>query len=209
FPGRVRAFPGPDAGMPQPRAAVRVRGHAAGGSLGTAADRALRRPRHLRDGPDPGGRNRRVAAAVAAAHGRRPHRPRRPGRSGLVSAVAVPVLLLLIPIFDTTFVTAVRLLSGRRPSQGGRDHTSHRLVAIGLSEARAVATLWALAAGGGVISLLVQQPDPSWPFVAALVFVLAMVIFAVYLARIRVYADGDLAALRSGTITPLVTNFMY
>ncbi len=136
-------------------------------------------------------------------------RPHGGGRSGLLSAVTVPVLLLLIPIFDTTFVTALRLLSGRKPSQGGRDHTSHRLVAIGLSEPRAVTTLWALAAGGGVISLLVQRPDPSWPLVAALTFMLAMVIFAVYLARIRIYADGDLAVLHNGTITPLVANFMY
>jgi UDP-GlcNAc:undecaprenyl-phosphate GlcNAc-1-phosphate transferase len=36
-----------------------------------------------------------------------------------------------------------------------------------------------------------------------------MVIFAVYLARIRVYADGDLALLHTGKITPLVTDFMY
>jgi UDP-GlcNAc:undecaprenyl-phosphate/decaprenyl-phosphate GlcNAc-1-phosphate transferase len=136
-------------------------------------------------------------------------KPQGAGRSGLLSAVAVPVLLLLIPIFDTTFVTAVRLLSRRKPSQGGRDHTSHRLVAIGLSEPRAVATLWFLAAGGGVVSLLVQQPDPSWPFVAALTLILAMVIFAVYLARIRTYAGDEFALLRRGTITPLVTNFMY
>ena len=136
-------------------------------------------------------------------------RPHGGGRSGLLSAVTVPVLLLLVPIFDTTLVTALRLLSGRKPSQGGRDHTSHRLVAVGLSEPRAVTTLWALAAGGGVIALLLQQPDPSWPLVAALTFLLAMTIFAVYLARIRVYADGDLAVLHNGTITPLVTDFMY
>jgi UDP-GlcNAc:undecaprenyl-phosphate/decaprenyl-phosphate GlcNAc-1-phosphate transferase len=106
-------------------------------------------------------------------------------------------------------VTAVRVLSHRRPSQGGRDHTSHRLVAIGLSEPRAVTTLWALAAGGGVISLLVQRSDPSWPLVAALTLLLAMAIFAVYLARVRTYAENEFALLRRGTITPLVTNFMY
>jgi UDP-GlcNAc:undecaprenyl-phosphate GlcNAc-1-phosphate transferase len=135
--------------------------------------------------------------------------PESAGRSGLLSAVAVPVLLLAIPIFDTTFVTAVRLLSGRNPSRGGRDHTSHRLVAIGLSEPRAVTTLWGLAAAGGFISLLVQEIDPSWPLVAALTFLLAMAIFGVYLARIRTYADGDLAVLYSGRLTPLVTTFMY
>jgi UDP-GlcNAc:undecaprenyl-phosphate GlcNAc-1-phosphate transferase len=135
--------------------------------------------------------------------------PQGAGRSGVLSTVAVPVLLLLIPIFDTTFVTAVRLLSRRRPSQGGRDHASHRLVAIGLSEPRAVATLWILAAGAGVISLLVQQPDPAWPLVAALTLLVAMVIFAVYLARIRTYAEDEFGLLRKGTITPLVTTFMY
>jgi len=144
-----------------------------------------------------------VATLTLAAH------PQGAGRSGLLSAVAVPVLLLLIPIFDTTFVTAVRLLSRRKPSQGGRDHTSHRLVAIGLSESRAVATLWILAAGGGVIALLVQQPDPAWPLVAALTLLVGMVIFAVYLARIRTYAEDEFALLRKGTITPLVTHFMY
>jgi UDP-GlcNAc:undecaprenyl-phosphate GlcNAc-1-phosphate transferase len=135
--------------------------------------------------------------------------PHGPGRPGLISAVAVPVLLLLIPIFDTTFVTTVRLLAGRRPSQGGRDHTSHRLVAIGLSEPRAVATLWVLAAGGGVMSRLVSRPDPSWTIVTALTLILGMVILGVYLARIRVYADGDLRAAGAGPMTPLVANFMY
>src|SRR3954453_17988932 len=71
-----------------------------------------------------------------------------PGRSRLLTVVAAPVLPLLLPIFDTTLVTAMRLLSGRSPSQGGRDQSSPRLVAVGLSEPRAVATLWMLAAAG-------------------------------------------------------------
>jgi UDP-GlcNAc:undecaprenyl-phosphate/decaprenyl-phosphate GlcNAc-1-phosphate transferase len=131
------------------------------------------------------------------------------GKAGLLSVVAAPVLLLLIPIFDTTLVTAMRLLSGRRPSQGGRDHTSHRLVAVGLSEPRAVTTLWLLAAVGGVISLLLQRRDVSMALLVALMFVLAMIIFAVYLARIRVYDEAELAAKKSDTLTPLVANFMY
>lgn len=129
--------------------------------------------------------------------------------SGLLSVVAVPVLPLLLPIFDTTLVTAVRLLSGRSPSQGGRDHTSHRLVAVGLSEPRAVATLWFLAAAGGTISLLVHRQDPGWTTVAAVTFLLAMIIFGVYLARIRVYDAAELAGLTTTAITPVVANFMY
>jgi UDP-GlcNAc:undecaprenyl-phosphate GlcNAc-1-phosphate transferase len=130
------------------------------------------------------------------------------GRSGMVSVIAAPVLPLLVPIFDTTLVTALRLLSGRSPSQGGRDHSSHRLVAVGLSEPRAVATLWALAAAGGLISVLLQQPGGGWGSLAA-IFLLAMIIFGVYLARVRVYHDADLAVLKGGTLTPVVANFMY
>jgi UDP-GlcNAc:undecaprenyl-phosphate/decaprenyl-phosphate GlcNAc-1-phosphate transferase len=130
--------------------------------------------------------------------------------SGLLPVLAAPVLPLLLPIFDTALVTAARVLSGRRPSQGGRDHTSHRLVAIGLSEPRAVFTLWALAAAGGVISILLQRRDTGLGLIAAGIFLIAMAIFAVYLARVRVYDDADFAVLKSGgSITPLVANFMY
>jgi UDP-GlcNAc:undecaprenyl-phosphate GlcNAc-1-phosphate transferase len=135
--------------------------------------------------------------------------PESRGASSLVSVVTAPVLLLLIPIFDTTFVTAMRLLSGRLPSQGGRDHSSHRLVAIGLSEPRAVATLWFLAATGGMISLLLQSREPSGAVIVALGFFLAMIIFGVYLARIRIYDEDEAAVLKSEAITPILVNFMY
>src|SRR6266498_678675 len=67
----------------------------------------------------------------------------------VLSVITVPMLVLLIPIFDTTLVTISRMLSGRPTSMGGRDHSSHRLVAIGLSERSAVVLLWLLAGAGG------------------------------------------------------------
>ena len=77
--------------------------------------------------------------------------------------LAVPILVLFIPIFDTTFVTILRKLSGRAASQGGRDHTSHRLVALGMSERRAVLMLYGLAAFPGLLAILVRalKPDVS------------------------------------------------
>jgi UDP-GlcNAc:undecaprenyl-phosphate GlcNAc-1-phosphate transferase len=129
-------------------------------------------------------------------------------RSNLLSIVAVPVLVLLIPIFDTTLVTVSRLLSGRPASQGGRDHSSHRLVAMGLSEPRAVALLWTLAAIGGGAGVAVVRLNQSWSFLAAVAFVLAMVMFAVYLGGIRVYTDVD-ERVATRRITPLVADIMY
>jgi UDP-GlcNAc:undecaprenyl-phosphate GlcNAc-1-phosphate transferase len=130
------------------------------------------------------------------------------GTSGVLSVVAGPVLLLLVPIFDTTLVTVMRLVAGRRPSQGGRDHSSHRLVALGLPEATAVAVLWSLALFSGGIALSLQMGQ-NWTAILALTFFIAMVIFAVYLARIRVYEDTDLAEIAPDGFTPLVANFMY
>jgi UDP-GlcNAc:undecaprenyl-phosphate GlcNAc-1-phosphate transferase len=56
------------------------------------------------------------------------------GRSrSFIPVLLVPILVLFIPIFDTALVTVLRKLAGRPASQGGRDHTSHRLVALGLT----------------------------------------------------------------------------
>ena len=132
-----------------------------------------------------------------------------PGRSDILSIVAAPVLVLLIPIFDTTLVTVSRWFSGRRASQGGRDHSSHRLVAIGLSERRAVALLWALAAVGGGLGIALDRYHTSYStLAAAFAFVVGMVLFAAYLAGIRVYDDADLRA-QQGLLTPIVVDFMH
>jgi len=78
------------------------------------------------------------------------------GGRGIIAVLVVPVLLLAIPILDTTLVTAVRVMEGRSVAQGGRDHTSHRLVALGVSERRTVHLLWLLAAMGGGVAYLLQ-----------------------------------------------------
>jgi UDP-GlcNAc:undecaprenyl-phosphate GlcNAc-1-phosphate transferase len=63
------------------------------------------------------------------------------------------VLVLAVPILDTSLVTIVRLLEGRPVSQGGRDHSSHRLVSLGVSETGAVVLLALVSAALGATSL--------------------------------------------------------
>ena len=143
-------------------------------------------------------------AAVTLSTGRQV-----PGRSDILSIVAVPALVLLIPIFDTTLVTLSRWVSGRRASEGGRDHSSHRLVAIGLSERRAVALLWFLAAVGGSLGVAIDYFKQSYSaMAAALAFLISMMLFAAYLGGIRVYDDTD-SRVRQGAFTPIVVEFMY
>jgi UDP-GlcNAc:undecaprenyl-phosphate GlcNAc-1-phosphate transferase len=130
----------------------------------------------------------------------------RASRSDILAVIAAPVFVLLVPIFDTTLVTVSRLLSGRSPARGGRDHSSHRLVAIGLSERRAVFLLWTLAGAGGGIGLTLRFAAEGLSLVVGSIFLLAMSIFAVYLARVRVYDESEVARDR---LTPLVVDFMY
>lgn len=53
----------------------------------------------------------------------------------------VPVLILAVPIFDTSLVFFSRLRRGRTPFHAGRDHTYHRLTRLGLESRRAVIVL--------------------------------------------------------------------
>jgi UDP-GlcNAc:undecaprenyl-phosphate/decaprenyl-phosphate GlcNAc-1-phosphate transferase len=135
--------------------------------------------------------------------------PEAGAKSNVLTIVAAPVLVLLLPILDTTLVTVSRMLAGRSASVGGRDHSSHRLVALGLSERAAVVVLWLLAGIGGLLGVAVNHIGETWSIPAALAFVLAMILIAVYLARIRVYEGDDARLLREGTVTPIVADFMY
>jgi UDP-GlcNAc:undecaprenyl-phosphate/decaprenyl-phosphate GlcNAc-1-phosphate transferase len=73
--------------------------------------------------------------------------------SSTLVTLLLPVLVLAVPILDTTLVTVVRLLDGRSIAQGGRDHSSHRLVSLGISETGAVVLLAAISAALGGTSL--------------------------------------------------------
>jgi UDP-GlcNAc:undecaprenyl-phosphate GlcNAc-1-phosphate transferase len=131
------------------------------------------------------------------------------GSADILSILIGPLLVLLVPILDTTLVTASRILSGRSAAQGGRDHTSHRLVAIGLSERGAVAVLWALAALGGLLAIAIRGFDNNWPSILTALFLLGVVIFTVHLANVRMYRDADDVPAGTGRITPFMAEFMH
>src|SRR5215204_4020706 len=114
------------------------------------------------------------------------------GRSrGLFSILAVPILILFVPIFDTTLVTVIRKLWGRKASQGGRDHTSHRLVALGLSERSAVLMIYGFAICAGTLSLLVSRLGPVRSIALIGIFTVVLTIIGVYLSKVKVYDERE------------------
>jgi UDP-GlcNAc:undecaprenyl-phosphate GlcNAc-1-phosphate transferase len=74
----------------------------------------------------------------------------------------VPILILGVPIFDTTLVSVSRLRRGLLPfTSPGKDHTAHRLSNLGFGHRGAVLTMYCLAALFGGLSLLVTRLSPS------------------------------------------------
>ena len=131
------------------------------------------------------------------------------GGRGLVSALAVPTLLMLIPIFDTTLVAVSRRLSARPASSGGCDHSSHRLVALGFSERQAVLLLWAFAAAGGTSAVMLDWPQSQESNLFTGLLLIALILLAIRLVRVRVYPEGDFRMLRDGRYTPLIAQWTY
>lgn len=133
------------------------------------------------------------------------------GRSrGIFSILAVPVLILFVPIFDTTFVTILRKLWGRKASQGGRDHTSHRLVALGLSERAAVLMLYILAIMAGSLSLLVSRIGTAQSLALVALFTIVLTIMGVYLSKVKVYKEQEQdRAMENNAVFGFLVNISY
>ena len=133
------------------------------------------------------------------------------GRSrSLLPVLAVPILVLFIPIFDTTFVTILRKFSGRAASHGGRDHTSHRLVALGMSERHAVLMLYGFAALSGVLALLVQRVKLDVSLAAIAGFTVILTLLGVYLAGVKVYDETEEAlAAKNKSVYAFIVDLSY
>ena len=133
------------------------------------------------------------------------------GRSrNFLPVLAVPILVLFIPIFDTTFVTVLRKLSGRAASQGGRDHTSHRLVALGMSERRAVVMLYGFAALSGLLAIVVQRTRLDVSLAAIAGFTIVLTLIGVYLAGVKVYdASEEEMALKDKPLYAFLVDVSY
>src|SRR5262249_52133038 len=92
-------------------------------------------------------------------------------------------------------------------SQGGRDHTSHRLVALGVSERRAVLLLYALAVAAGLLALIVRGMRIEALLLLVPVFALSLLFIGLYLAKAHIYEGGEQTA--GNIILKALADFPY
>jgi UDP-GlcNAc:undecaprenyl-phosphate GlcNAc-1-phosphate transferase len=131
------------------------------------------------------------------------------GLSTGIALYAVPILIMMVAIFDTSLVTAIRILSGRKASTGGRDHTSHRLVIMGFTEKGAVLFLYGIAAVAGVSAWLVSTADKLTSPAVILPVAVAFLLMGIYLSQLRVYEEKEFSVLRGHRYTPILLELTY
>jgi UDP-GlcNAc:undecaprenyl-phosphate GlcNAc-1-phosphate transferase len=132
---------------------------------------------------------------------------RQPQASNVFAIMGVPTLIFLLPILDTTLVTVTRILRGQSPAQGGRDHTSHRLIAFGLTERQAVIILYGIALLSGLVALGVETLDYWLSLILVPVLVLLLALLTAYLGRMKVVVSPP--AAQSGRFTRFMVELTY
>lgn len=125
----------------------------------------------------------------------------RSATTSLAGAVLLPSTALAIPIFDTAFVTVMRKLNGRAISEGGCDHTSHRLVKLGLSERQAVLLLCGSSLVVGMLGLASMRFQAPYLLLAGALAAAGLLVMGRFLAQVDVYSEQEsLAGTPRGAI---------
>ena len=123
-------------------------------------------------------------------------------RTGVAHPASALALLLLVgpAVFDTTLVVISRVRAGRPVYVGGTDHSSHRLMLLGLSPVGATVSLVAATTLSAVVGVLVAEGRIS-AGVTAPVVVVGAAIGLVLMLRVGVYKPargrGELTRIRT------------
>ena len=81
----------------------------------------------------------------------------KPQTSEDVLSYSIPIFLMAIPLLDTSVAVISRIIRGKSPFTGGRDHLSHRLIREEYSKQKAVIILWVLTFIYGLMAFMLTQ----------------------------------------------------
>ncbi|WP_353093715.1 MraY family glycosyltransferase [Tissierella praeacuta] len=96
-------------------------------------------------------------------------------------AIVAPILILSVPIFDTTFAIFRRLLNGQSISAADKGHLHHRLLNRGYSQRKSVLILYSISASFGLFAILVSKANSRQAVYLSILLLLASVLVAIKL----------------------------
>jgi UDP-GlcNAc:undecaprenyl-phosphate GlcNAc-1-phosphate transferase len=109
----------------------------------------------------------------------------KPSTDYQISSFAIPLLLLAVPILDTTVAVFSRLRRKVSPFQGGKDHLSHRLVRAGLSRRLSAITLWSLTGLFSFFAVLISLLNNGYEVIIILISLVFWVLLFIYFFRTK------------------------
>ncbi len=100
----------------------------------------------------------------------------------------LPLIVFIMPVVDTTCVVINRLSKGRSPFVGGKDHTTHALAYLGLSDRQVALVFWAITLVSLVIVIISENFLLEWNHTYTIIFslyFLSIFAFFFYVTRIK------------------------
>ncbi|NLJ78302.1 MAG: undecaprenyl/decaprenyl-phosphate alpha-N-acetylglucosaminyl 1-phosphate transferase [Tissierellia bacterium] len=92
-------------------------------------------------------------------------------------AIVVPILILGVPIFDTTLAIFRRLLSGRSIAEADDGHLHHKLLRMGYSQRKTVIILYIISAIFGLCATLIARINSKGAVIlSTMVFAVALLL---------------------------------
>jgi UDP-GlcNAc:undecaprenyl-phosphate GlcNAc-1-phosphate transferase len=123
--------------------------------------------------------------------------------------IFIPILILVIPIFDTTLVTINRFIHNIKISTGGRDHTSHRLVMIGFSERKTLGLFTIISLSSSITAWAIVRTDRFFSIDFLIPFFLISLLLGIFVSQVQVYPDKSGVVFDKNKTSLILFEWMY
>ena len=106
-------------------------------------------------------------------------------KSVAMITILIPVLILGVPVFDTTFAMIRRKLSGKSISEADKGHLHHRLLRHGFNQKQTVLALYGVSIVFGIIGNIVSTMHEKNGLIASIIIIAAVGILALFLGLLN------------------------
>lgn len=106
-------------------------------------------------------------------------------------AIIVPILILGVPIFDTTFAIFRRFLSGQSIMAADKGHLHHRLLNKGFSQKKTVLILYGISAIFGIFAVLVAKANSKQALYLSIILLIITILFAIKIGMFENKNKGE------------------
>ena len=123
----------------------------------------------------------------------------------LFASLLFPIVIMMIPVLDTILVSITRKIRGQSPFEGGKDHLSHRLVMLGMTEKQSVLFLYIISILLATSTFLITNISLAVYIMMYFFLCLIIVLFGFYIGKIKMVARSE----RKNNFLTIGTTFLY